>query len=343
MTNSFPSNINIDLSSKCNLRCTFCHLSYFAPNETNKQISAEDFDAKFLPLLPHLESITLFSKYEVLTCRDFIPIFDRICEHGIETYFSTNGLLLSNEIIEAIVDRLKYLTISITGFTKDRYRKFMDFDGFEKLEANLDQLNKLKNDQKTPYPILRFSTVGMQDTLDELPSAIDFAKRHKAEEGVQFTSLYVYEPAKLDQLPAANIDRYNSLTDRAISYAKQKNVKLVLQSGTMEENSQATEAMGHKHCSLPWTQMSIQSNGDVYPCAVAYDPIGNIYEDTLEDIWQGELMVKFRLGVNDLENMNNDCRDCIHCRHRSISDVNSSDFSKSDELYGGLKRVNWTR
>ena len=84
--------------------------------------------------------------------------------------------------------------------------------------------------------------------------------------------------------------------------------------------------------------MSIQSNGDVYPCAVAYKPIGNFHHNTLEEIWSGEGMAAYRLGVNDPKNMNEDCRDCIHCRHRTIVDKEKSDFSDKEELYGGLMR-----
>lgn len=338
MVTSHPTHIDIDLSSKCNLRCSFCHLSYFTPKDTGAQISIDEFDEKIAPLLPHLDTITLFSKYEVLTCRDFDPIFRRLREHDAEIYFSTNGLLMSDDVLDVIVGHLRYLTVSVTGFTKERYHKFMRSDGFHIVEANLDKLNCLKAERDTPYPILRISTVGMQDTLEDLPAAVDFAKKHKADEGVQFTSLYVYEEGMRDQVPAADIGRYNRLTEAALTYADKIGVKLVLQSGSMDDNAQATSEIGHRYCDLPWSRLSIQPNGDVYPCPVAYKPIGNFHEESLEDIWSGEAMATFRLGVNDPENMNEDCRDCIHCRHRVIGDEEKGDFSEKDEFVGGLKR-----
>jgi radical SAM protein with 4Fe4S-binding SPASM domain len=338
MPQSLPVHIDIDLSSKCNLRCSFCHLSYFTPKDQSSQISIDEFETKIVPMLPHLESITLFSKYEVLTCRDFPEIYRRIREFNVDTYFSTNGILLSDEVLDVIVGHLHYLTVSVTGFTRERYLKFMRSDQLHVVEANLEKLNRLKAERNTPYPILRISTVGMQDTLEDLPSAVDFAKKHKAEEGVQFTSLYVYEEDTRHELPAADIDRYNRLTDAALAYAAEKNVKLVLQSGSMDDNARATEDLGHKYCDLPWKRLSIQSNGDVYPCPVAYKPLGNFHKQTLQEIWDGEAMATFRLGVNDLENMNEDCRNCIHCRHRTIVDPKPSDFSDAKELYGGMTR-----
>ena len=338
MPQPWPSHIDIDLSSKCNLRCSFCHLSYFTPKDTGVQISIDEFETKVAPILPHLETITLFSKYEVLTCRDFLAIYRRIRDYDIEAYFSTNGILLSDEVLDVIVGHLHYLTVSVTGFTRERYHKFMRTDGLHIVEANLDKLNRLKAERNTRYPILRISTVGMQDTLDDLPAAVDFAKKHKAEEGVQLTSLYVYEEKMRDQIPAANIERYNRLTEIALAYAAKQGVKLVLQSGSMDENARDTRDIGHKHCSLPWQRMSIQPNGDVYPCAVAYKPIGNFHKDSLAEIWAGKAMVTFRAGVNDPANMNEDCRNCIHCRFRTIADAGKNDLSGNTELYGGMKR-----
>ena len=38
----YPTHIDIDLSTKCNLRCRFCHLSYYKPKSWT-QLSLEQF------------------------------------------------------------------------------------------------------------------------------------------------------------------------------------------------------------------------------------------------------------------------------------------------------------
>lgn len=338
MSRPLPVRIDIDLSAKCNLRCSFCHLSYFTPKDRGAQIGIGDFESRIVPLLPHLKTITLFSKYEALTCRDFVAIYRRLREHDVEVYFSTNGLLLSDEILDLIVGHLRYITVSVTGFNRERYARFMRTDAFAIVEEKLVKLNRLKAERNTPYPMLRISTVGMQDTLEDLPQAVDFAKRHKAEEGVQLTSLYVFEEGMRAQLPLADMPRYNRLTGAALVYAAKQGVKLVLQSGSMDDNARDTGEIGHKYCELPWFGLSIQPNGDVYPCPVAYKPVGNFHEQSVEDIWNGEAMANFRAGVNDLNNMNDDCINCIHCRHHSIVDPKKNDFSAKSEFIGGMSR-----
>jgi len=334
---SLPVHMDVELSSKCNLRCRFCHLSYFDPKEVT-QFSLDAFKKKIGPILPHLAWITLFNKYEALTCRDFVPIFDYVAGFGIETYFSTNGLLLDDAIIETIVGRLTYLTISITGFTRDSYKRNMKHDGLDRLQRNLDRLNKRKRELGTRYPILRISTVGMLDALDELEMAVDFADRHDAEEGVQLTAFKAHHADLVELMPLTDPDAYTRASRRARAHAQAKGVKLVLQSGSIAENTADTEALGHRFCDLPWHRLSVQPDGEVYPCPMAYEPIGNLAGESLAEIWRGERLTAFRAGVNDADNMNPDCAGCTHCRHRSLTRPEVNDYSRAETYPTGMTR-----
>jgi len=85
----------------------------------------------------------------------------------------------------------------------------------------------------------------------------------------------------------------------------------------MNDNEAEMLELGHRPCYIPWNRISIQPNGDVYPCAVAHVPVGNMFEQRLDDIWNGERLADFRAGVNDNDRMNDDCRQCMHCRQSS--------------------------
>ncbi len=333
----FPVCLDIDLSSKCNLRCGFCHLSFFEPRDS-VQITHQQFKQWVGPALGDLSSITLFSKFEPLTCRDFIPIFNEVSAHGIETYFSTNGTLLAADILDAIVGRLTFLTVSITGFTRETYAKHMGKDMLAKVQKNLDALNKLKAERGTRYPRLRISTVAMHDTLDELTRAVDFAGTFNAAEGLQVTSLIAYDDDMVAARPVSDPARFTRAVDEANSYAETKGVKFTLQSGSLDENEKTTRDIGHRHCRIPWNRLSIQPNGDVYPCPVAYEPIGSLLNETLSEIWNGGPLDRFRAGVNDIGNMNEDCRACTHCRHKSILSPDANDYSKSQKFIAGMTR-----
>lgn len=333
----FPVHLDIDLSSKCNLRCTFCHLSYFDPVDST-QISASQFSDWLGPYLDRIEKLTLFSKYEPLTCKDFLPIFEQICRHNLETYFSTNALLLTPDIAKALVGRLTFLTVSVTGFDQASYQKHMGSDGLLKVQENLAYLCALKAQRQTPYPQLRLSTVAMSDTVQNLCQAVDFAKRFEMSEGIQVTSLIAYDDIFAGKIPVRNSDSFNQSARLALAYAKEMGVRLVLQSGSLDDNERDTVELGHRACLIPWHRLSIQPNGDVYPCPVSSVRLGNLNSRTLEEIWNGPELRTFRLGVNDIERMNPDCKDCAHCRTKSVTRLEVNDRSKADNCYAGMKR-----
>ena len=59
----------------------------------------------------------------------------------------------------------------------------------------------------------------------------------------------------------------------------------------------------HKRCPLPFTQLYLHSTGDVYPCSFAQNyPLGNVRDQTLEEIWQGERLKEFRKSHLELKN-----------------------------------------
>jgi len=332
----YPTHIDIDLSSKCNIRCRFCHLSFFDPKEI-AELTLDSFSL-LEPILENLNSITLFSRYEPLTCQDFLPIFQKISEYNIESYFSTNGILLSEEIIDNLVGNLTYLTISITGFTKETYKQNMGVDKLKQVINNIKYINRRKKEKNTIYPILRISTVGLLDVIEELKSSIDFADKYDIKEGIQVTSFKAYSEKLTELMPLNNPKYFTEITTEAIEYAKNKDVKFVLQSGSIIENQQDTENIGHKHCNMPWYRISIQPNGDIYPCPVSYKPIGNIFKNNILDIWNSQEMQNFRNGVNTLDNMNEDCKNCTHCRHRSVTSSSTNDFSTKDTYISEMKR-----
>ena len=53
-------------------------------------------------------------------------------------------------------------------------------------------------------------------------------------------------------------------------------------------------------CTLPWIYVEISANGDVTPCHTFYDySIGNVYEKSLYDIWNGDRAAYFRKEIRE--------------------------------------------
>ena len=69
-------------------------------------------------------------------------------------------------------------------------------------------------------------------------------------------------------------------------------------------------------CDKPWQQIAIEHDGEVVLCSLDYKhqvKIGNINDNTIEEIWNNEMMRKYRDGQNNKEKLCNLdlCKDCI--------------------------------
>lgn len=67
----------------------------------------------------------------------------------------------------------------------------------------------------------------------------------------------------------------------------------------LEEEAKNDESKEYS-CNEPWGQVSIFADGTVGPCCTTFGrnkTIGNIKDQTLEEIWTGEVMNKLRDGL----------------------------------------------
>ena len=64
-----------------------------------------------------------------------------------------------------------------------------------------------------------------------------------------------------------------------------------------DEELQNQSHFAKQYCEYPWTSLSVMADGSVVPCTQDYDVemvLGNVREQTLEEIWNGEKYREFR-------------------------------------------------
>ena len=82
-----------------------------------------------------------------------------------------------------------------------------------------------------------------------------------------------------------------------------------------------------KCCKYPFERIKIQWNGDVYLCCdieCKFYKVGNIYEDSFEDIWYGERAQEFRKSVFDGSYKYCDLDTCFYNNSYSLKDFEES-------------------
>lgn len=163
-----PLHLDIEASSRCNLRCTFCDkLPLLKPG----QLGNLDFDL-FKHIIDQFDGeqklwgLKLSYRGEPLINPQLPDMVKYAKEHGVlDVYFNTNAMFLDEEkcrsLIEAGLDRI---SISIDGTEKSEYEKVRIGADFDKLIENLEKLIRLKGEYGVTYPKIRIQTVKFSDT-----------------------------------------------------------------------------------------------------------------------------------------------------------------------------------
>jgi len=60
-------------------------------------------------------------------------------------------------------------------------------------------------------------------------------------------------------------------------------------------------------CPYPWDWVMITADGEVRPCCYAKAPVGNLNDNTFEEIWNGRTMLEIRYFI-DHEQLHSACR-----------------------------------
>lgn len=68
-------------------------------------------------------------------------------------------------------------------------------------------------------------------------------------------------------------------------------------------------------CSALFYSFSIDCNGDVYPCNSFLCKVGNIFENSLHDIWYHSEKLNFIKNIK-----NSDLKECLNCEYKSECD-----------------------
>ena len=255
---ALPVEYIVETTAKCNLYCPMC------PRETHKQPKEDMADEVFERLVrgsrhtgEHMMLIGLGEPF-------LDPkIFDRIehCErHGISTLLSTNGTLLDEPNARRLLDsKLKHITLSFDGATKESYEFYRKGAKFERVRDNFVRFARLKKERNAPIQVVA-QMVRMERNAEEVD---EFVRFWKSVPGIDQVRI------KEDETNLMRPDVGHSAED------------------------------WKHPCHYLWRgPLYVKHNGDVYPCCQSYmlggTPVGNVRENGPADIFDSRQMQQMR-------------------------------------------------
>lgn len=168
---NFPIHLDIEATSRCNLRCTFCDK---LPLMEKGQLGDIDIGL-YKKIIDEGEqndlcSIKLSYRGEPLLHPRIVEMVHYAKEKGIlDVYFNTNGMLLTAELSKRLIDAgLDRISISIEGTDPEKFETARVGAKFSMIFDNVKSLMELKAKMNVDYPRVRIQSVFLPDlNVDE--------------------------------------------------------------------------------------------------------------------------------------------------------------------------------
>lgn len=295
----------IESSLACNLKCIMCPWPQFRTDVDNKGQMAQETWEALDPYLNDVKSIDFTGGGEPLSQKNLIAWMNQAKIAGCKVGFLSNGVLLSEEKAEKLVDLgADWLAFSLDGATRETYEKIRQGSDFDKVCRNIKYLAGLR---KEPKPLVMINFVIMNVNSHEIEEIIKLAGALginqvnfkqcdviREDNGMGFGLFASKENKEIKQL--------KKTITKAKRLAKKQNITVTSFSFTPEEQPVCGQD--------PQTSLFIRYDGSVAPCinlafggktlflgkdaempTVHY---GNINETDLMELWAGKTCLAYR-------------------------------------------------
>jgi len=288
-----PKVFQVETTNLCNMRCSMCPrtnmmkrkigfikpelfrkvIGQFEPHSALKRLKWRQFvdlaisksgilatDQDFFNFVISAEALTLHGFGEPLLDPHIAERVAECTARGIPTYFSCNPMNMTDELCQKLLDAgLCYLKYSMDGLDeatleKFRGRKMSPQAIKDRIHKTIDMINK-----------------GGHSTIVVLTM-------------IQFESNREQCEAFLKEWQDKNV----------FAYVKSSHNRWFFDE---EVPSDKVSHYMRGYCEYPFMSMTVLYDGTVVPCSLDYDgimPMGNVNEQSLEEIWHGEPFRKFR-------------------------------------------------
>ena len=279
----FPKRINIQTQAGCNARCVFC-----PSHQVSGKIPMGKMDWSLFKkivdecAMHDMDRINPFSQNEPLIDKEIaqrVAYIKEKCGDRVTSLVISNGSLLTEQLMHSFIDvGLDRIKISLQGLTSDSYEQVMVGLKHAVTYANVERAINILKSRKAKKPKLTVTTV----TTGVNESEIRKWKRYWRRQGVKATAS-----------PCENRGGNIASSKKLYPYGLVPNLG----------------------CKRPHHEAVVVYNGDVLLCCVDWwrtVRLGNLREQTLEDIWNCEKVRKIRLAhaAGDVDALPKICRDC---------------------------------
>lgn len=313
---SLPTKAWISLSGRCNLNCSHC-LREKTSIASGSDISLDVFNHIKASVFPYLDICKFGGNNlgEQLITEELDYFLRQIKQFAFRPILATNGLLLTKKRILNLIKGGWTIDFSTEGATQDTYKNVRG-NHFKKFISNVAECCNQRNFHQAAGATIRLCFTIFYDNAHELTRLITLGAEFGVDE-ILVTHFVPMREGQRHQSLVYHKGMANSIFEEAASVAEQSGIKLRLpkpfhinKMNEFNERPHNTTGTGSfKKCYHPWTSISVNEKGDVFPCCITYVKMGNLRHNSFAEIWNGKRYQRFRKTVNSLAPKEM-CRNC---------------------------------
>ena len=310
-----PISVMIELLTKCNVRCEHCYL----PSFVNPGISFEKME-KLLHELKNLGVVSVsFTGGEIFLRKDLFDLIAIARKLNMRVILLSNATLLTEEKVKKLSE-LYISEFSTTVFSMDEriHDSITKQEGsLKKVLKNLSYLKKYGIRVKVKTPIMKKN---MTDFMN--------VKKFCDENGFSFfTSSLIFSKNDGDSKPK----------ELRIHECDMVNVVKTIDKISRNDYLHADDIP----CRALFYSFAIDCDGNVHPCNSFLYKVGNIYENSLKEIWYDSE------GMNLIRSIrSSDLTQCTSCKYKSQCDrcpgmvyLENKDFLSCDQSAKSVAKI----
>lgn len=305
-----PRWIDLQIVHKCNLKCVMCNSWERKTEHPDISILKSIID-KFRNTTT--KRINLWGGEPYLR-EDIGEVFKYIKESGMQCKVTTNGTLFTEK---TFVETLKYvdnITFSIDSAKSEIHDEIRGQKGcLNKTLKNLRELDRLKKKHKQKKPFIEIDCTVQKLNIEELDGVLKLAE--------EFDASINFDPVQLSGIGNNNNPTLLSIEHSKIIESFNQLIELKREYD-IENSTHILELckqymMGHEihsRCIGPYINTLVDINGDVQFCWGWDKVVGNVFDNSLDEIWKNEEYVSLRKKVekDSLER----CKQCCFSHTR---------------------------
>jgi radical SAM protein with 4Fe4S-binding SPASM domain len=291
-----------------------CLVSYRpALGRREGSLSLEAFRS-LLDANPQLERVTVQGLGEPLLAPGLFEMVDLAVGRGVEVGFNTNGMLLTAERAERLVEAgLSWLHVSLDGARAETYQTIRGRGDFGRVVKNIKGLVAAKRRRQAARPRLQLNFVAMRRNVQELPELV----RLVADWGLERLWVQNLSHSFDDTDPSGSYadirgfaaqEALWSTDDRELvarvfgaARAEAERLGVPLRLPGLEEPLRMSRAPDEPGCGWPWESAYVTHDGKVQPCCMVMGSdratLGDLRTSSFVEIWNGERYQAFRQAL----------------------------------------------